>query len=156
MSRRGIDLRCMQEYRWRGAWARMIDGKDARYKCFWIGNEPGIGVVGVLLEEKWIDKVFDSKPVSDRLMMIKIIVDEVCGYFVIGTCPTIWTFHSWKGVNLNLVQTIDDSETLLIWCDFNGHIRKAGLGYEGIHVRYGFGKHNKDGERYWNLLLQMT
>ena len=77
MSRRGIDLRCMQEYRWRGAWARMIDGKDARYKCFWIGNEPGIGVVGVLLEEKWIDKVFDSKPVSDRLMMIKIIVDEV-------------------------------------------------------------------------------
>ena len=47
----------------------------------------------------------------------------------------------------NLVQTIDDSETLLVCGDFNGHIRKAALGYEGIHGGYGFGKCSIDGER---------
>ena len=36
---------------------------------------------------------------------------------------------------------------LLIYGDFNGHIGKAALGYEGLHGRYGFHKHNVDGER---------
>ena len=36
---------------------------------------------------------------------------------------------------------------LLIYGDFNGHIGKAALGYEGVHGRYGFDKHNVDGER---------
>ena len=52
MSRRGTALCCIQECRWRGALTIMIDGKDSRYKCFWIGNQPGTGVVGVLLAEK--------------------------------------------------------------------------------------------------------
>ena len=77
MSRSGIDLCCIQECRWRGVSARMINGKDSRYKCFWIGNEPGTGSVEVLLAEKWIDKVFDVIRVSDRLMMIKMIVGKV-------------------------------------------------------------------------------
>ena len=36
---------------------------------------------------------------------------------------------------------------LLIYGDFNGHIGKAALGYESVHDRYGFDKHNVDGER---------
>ena len=60
-------------------------------------------------------------------------------------------YRIWKGVILrqptNLVQTIDGLETFLICGDFNGHIGKAALGYEGIHGGYGFGKRNVDGER---------
>ena len=60
-------------------------------------------------------------------------------------------YRIWKGVILrqptNLVQTIDGLETFLICGDFNGHIGKAALGYEGIHGGYGFGKCNIDGER---------
>ena len=48
----------------------------------------------------------------------------------------------------NLVQTIDDLEMLLICGDFNGHIGKAALGYEGIHSGYNnIGKRNTDDER---------
>ena len=36
MSRRGIDLYCVQEVRWRGASARFITGKDDRYKIYYI------------------------------------------------------------------------------------------------------------------------
>ena len=76
-ARRGIDLCCIQECRWRGASARMMYSKDSRCKCFWVSNELGPEGVGVLLSEKWIDKVFDEKRVSDQLMMIRIIVGEV-------------------------------------------------------------------------------
>ena len=130
MLRRGIDLGCIQECRWRSASARMIDGKESRYKCFWINNKLGTGGVGVLLAEMSIDKLFDVKRVSDRLM-IKMIVGEI-----------IATVLSVNTPQTGLVQTIDVSETLLICGDFNDHIGKAALGYEGIHGGYGFGKRN--------------
>ena len=117
MSRRGIDLCCIQECRWRGVSARMIDGKDSRYKCLWIGNELGIGGARVLLAEKRIDKVFDVKRVSDRLIMVKMIIGEV-----VVTVLSVYARQS--GLTIaekellydslqNLVQTIDDSETFL-------------------------------------------
>ena len=76
ITRRNIDLCCVQEVRWRGASARYITGKDSRYKFFWIGNDQGTGGVGVLLAEKWVDKVYDIKRVSDRIMLIKLLVGE--------------------------------------------------------------------------------
>ena len=57
VSRRGVDLCCLQEVRWRGAPACMIVGKDSRYKVFWIGKENGNGGIGILLAEEWVEKV---------------------------------------------------------------------------------------------------
>ena len=57
VSRRGVDQCCLQEVRWRGASARMIVGKESRYKVFWIDSENGNGGVGILLAEEWVEKV---------------------------------------------------------------------------------------------------
>ena len=57
VSRRGVDLCCLQEVRWHGASACMIVGKDSRYKVFWIGKENGNGGIGILLAEEWVEKV---------------------------------------------------------------------------------------------------
>ena len=57
VSRRGVDLCCLQEVRWRGASACMIVGKDSRYKVFWIGKENGNGGIGILLAGEWVEKV---------------------------------------------------------------------------------------------------
>ena len=76
LSRRNIDICCVHESRWRGASARMLNGKESRYKFFWVGNDTGTGGVGLLLAEKWIDKVFDLKRYSDRVILLKIIVGE--------------------------------------------------------------------------------
>ena len=46
-------------------------------KYFWISNKLGTGGVGVLMAEKWIDKVFVVKRVSDHLIMIEMIVGKV-------------------------------------------------------------------------------
>ena len=39
ITRRGIDICCLQEVRCRGGSARLITGKNSRYKLFWSGND---------------------------------------------------------------------------------------------------------------------
>ena len=157
MSGKGIDLRCILVCRWRAASAGMIESKDSGYKCFWIGIEIGTGDVGIVLTEKWINKVFDVKHVSDHLMMIKTIVGEVIVTVLLVYAPktglTIAEKELFHDRLENLALTIHDLETLLICGDFNGHIGKTASGYKGIHGWYGFGKHNIDGERILKFVV---
>ena len=76
LSRRQVDLFCVQETRYRGGHCRIIKGKDSRYKLFWSGNSKGTAGVGVFVAEKWIEKVFEVKRVSDRIILVKIIVGQ--------------------------------------------------------------------------------
>ena len=76
ISRRSMDLGCLQEIRWCGASACMIEGKDSHYKISWVGNEKGTGGVGILLLEEWVEKVFDINRVSDRIVMIELAIDQ--------------------------------------------------------------------------------
>ena len=39
MSRHKVDICSLQEVRWRGASARLVEGKDSRFKLFWVGSE---------------------------------------------------------------------------------------------------------------------
>ena len=55
LSRRKVDLCCVQETRYRGGHCRIITGKDSRYKLFWSGNNKGTAGVGVFVAEKWIE-----------------------------------------------------------------------------------------------------
>ena len=76
----------------------MIEGKEPRYKIFWVGNEKGRGVVGILLSEKWIEKVSDIDRVSDHIMMIKLAIDN-----------KIITVLSCYALQVNLDDIIKDS-----------------------------------------------
>ena len=76
VSRRGVDLCCLQEVSLHAASARMIVGKDFCYKVFWIGIENGNGGVGILLAEEWVEKVYDICRISDHLMMIKLAIEN--------------------------------------------------------------------------------
>ena len=76
LSRRKVDLCCVQETRYRGGHCRIVMGKDSRYKLFWSGNNKGTAGVGVFVAEKWIEKVFEVKRVSDRIILVKIIVGQ--------------------------------------------------------------------------------
>ena len=39
----------------------MINRKASKYKLFWVGNEKGLGGVGIFLVKKWIGKVIGKK-----------------------------------------------------------------------------------------------
>ena len=44
------------------------------YKLFWMGCEKGIHGVGMLVADRWIEKVLDVKRVSERLMVVRVMV----------------------------------------------------------------------------------
>ena len=46
VSRRRVDLCCLQETRWKIEGVKQIVGKNSRYKLFWSGNDNGTGGVG--------------------------------------------------------------------------------------------------------------
>ena len=60
--------------------ARMINktaiGKNSQYRLFWIGNKTGNSGVGIFVSKKWIQKVLEVKPFSNRLMMIQLQMNK--------------------------------------------------------------------------------
>ena len=151
ISRRGIDVCCLQETRWRGASARMITGKDSRYKFFWVGNANGTGGVGVLLAEKWLDKVFDIKRISDRIILIKLVVGDRVVSILSVYAPQVGLDDSFKDTFyenlLSVVSKLPDKEIVIPCGDWNGHIGRTAAGYEGVHGGFGYGDRNLEGER---------
>ena len=57
VSRRRVDLCCLQETRWKREGVKQMVGKDSRFKLFWSGNDKGTGGVGILLAEEWWENV---------------------------------------------------------------------------------------------------
>ena len=151
ITRRNIDLCCLQEVRWRGASARHITGKDSRYKFFWVGNNQGTSGVGVLLAEKWVDKVYDSKRVSDRIMLIKLLVGEAVLTVLSVYAPQTGLEESTKDAFYDSLQTViselPDKEIVIPCGDWNGHVGREAAGYEGVHGGSGYGERNVDGDR---------
>ena len=151
ITRRNIDLCCVQEVRWRGASARYLTGKDSRYKFFWVGNDQGTSGVGILLAEKWVEKVYDIKRVSDRIMLIKLLIGESIVTVLSVYAPQTGLDESAKDAFYDSLQTvistIPDKEIVIPCGDWNGHVGKAADGYEGIHGGSGYGERNPDGDR---------
>ena len=76
LSCRKVDVCCIQETRYRDGNCRIIKGKDTRYKLYWSGNDKGTAGVGVCVAEEWIEKVFAVQRVSDRILLVKLIVGQ--------------------------------------------------------------------------------
>ena len=151
ITRRNVDLCCVQEVRWRGASARHITGKDSRYKFFWVGNNQGTSGVGVLLAEKWVDKVYDIKRVSDRIMLIKLLVGEAVLTVLFVYAPQTGLEESTTDAFYASLQTViselPDKEIVIPCGDWNGHVGREAAGYEGVRGGSGYGESNADGDR---------
>ena len=55
----------------------MVSVKGPKYKLFWIGNEKGLGEVLIFLAKKCVDKLFVIIRVSDRMIVIKVLVQGI-------------------------------------------------------------------------------
>ena len=129
----------------------MISGKNSRYKFFWVGNDDGTGGVGFLLSEKWVDKVFDIKRFSDRIMLIKVIIGESVVTFLTVYAPQTGLSEAEKEKFYDLVQEVvsglSDSEIIFPCGDWNGHIGEKANGFEGVHGGCGYGERNPEGDQ---------
>ena len=74
LSRRKVDVCCIQETLYGGGNRCTMKSKDTRYKLCCSGNDKGPAGVGVFVAEEWIGKGFEVQRVSDRIFLVKLIV----------------------------------------------------------------------------------
>ena len=145
-ARRRLDFCCLQETGWKGEGARSFGG----YKFFWMGCEKGIHGVGMLVADRWVEKVLEVRRMSERLFVLRVIVGSSVLNLISVYAPQVGRPMEEKEEFLALlgkvVSDIDDDESLLICGDFNGHVGTEIEGFEGVHGGCGFGKRNVEGE----------
>ena len=71
-----MDVCCIQEILYHDGNCCTIKGKDTRYKLYWSGNDKGTAGVGVFVAKEWIEKVFEVQSISDRIILVKLIVGQ--------------------------------------------------------------------------------
>lgn len=151
LSRRRVDLCCLQETRGRGKGVRVVVGKDTRYKYIWSGNSEGSGGVAIMLAEKWWDKIFEVQPVSDRIVGVRMVIGKVVSSFICVYAPQVGlsmqTKDHFYDKLMDVAANVPASEQLFICGDWNGHIGTERAGYEDIHGGHAIGGRNDEGER---------
>ena len=70
LRKRGVDVCCMQEVRWKSQGARFVGTSGRRYKLCWSGNDAGFGGVGISEKEEISGNVVEVRRKSDRVMAI--------------------------------------------------------------------------------------
>ena len=155
LTRRRIDICSIQEHRLAGGTednqARVIAGKDSKYKLYWSGCQQGTGGVGILLAEKWVDKVYSVERFTDRIMLLRLIIGSVIFSFFSLYAPQAGLPEAQKESFYDQLQaatlTVPSAEMTFHLGDWNGHVGAAAGGYENVHGGRGYGERNTEGER---------
>ena len=161
LARRRVDLCSLQEIRKKGTLlpgqAEWITGKDSRMRLYWCGNQKASGGVGIMLAEKWVEKVFEVQRITDRILMLKLIIGKQIFTFVALYAPQAGRPAAEKDSFYYQLQSavmgISDSEEVIFLGDWNGHVGTAADGFELVHGGRGFGKRNPEGERVLDFAL---
>ena len=153
LARRRIDICAVQETRWRGCSTRMITGKHCRYKFLWSGDTSGFGGIGILVAEKWIEKVISVDRTSSRQMSLRLLIGRKILYILSSYAPQAGLSEYEKDTFFfNLLNCISIVPTELLVCgDLNGHVGKTSSGFEGVHGGHGCGVRNPEGTRILKL-----
>ena len=104
----------------------------------------------MLVADRWIEKVLEMKHVSERLLVVRVIV----GRFILNLISVYAPQTEWPVVGKEeflamlgeVVSGIDSGESLLNCGDWNGHVGSKIDGFEGVHGGIDFGKRNVKGE----------
>ena len=136
-----------------------IKCKDTRYKLYWSENDKGTAGVGVFVAEEWIEKVFEVQRVSNRIILVKLIVDERVVTFLSMYAPQSGLSDEVKDLFFDQLHAVTSripaSEFLIPYGDWNGHVGCAGTGYREVHGGMGYGRPEPDveGERILEYAL---
>ena len=158
LNERRVDICCLQEVRWKGEGAKILRTELAAYKLFWKGGVKGEAGVGIMVEEKWIDKVLKVERVNERCILLRLIFEGEVVNILSVYAPQVGREREekdefWQSLS-EIVWEIPSEEKIILAGDLNGHIGERADGYEEVHGGYGYGVRNGEGERILEFALQ--
>ncbi|XP_049872896.1 uncharacterized protein LOC126371623 [Pectinophora gossypiella] len=147
LTRRNINICCIQETRWMGSKSRDL---GLGYQLVYHGTNNKQNGVGIVLDHHFKSRIVNIERKSDRLMAIKIALDNqpimnvICAYAPQSGCKDSEKDEFWEEIDEMLVK-IPMGETKFVLGDLNGHVGNSNTGYGGAHGGFGYGSLNKDG-----------
>ena len=88
IGRRQLDFCCLQETKWKSGQEKILDGGEGRrYNFFYKGCKEGTSGVGIMIAEKWWDKVVEVKYTNERMMLVRITVGKAIINIVSAHAP---------------------------------------------------------------------
>src|SRR5207248_1554268 len=88
IGRRQLDFCCLQETKWKSGQVKILDGGEGRrYNFFYKGCNEGTSGVGIMIAEKWWDKVVEVKYTNERMMLVRITVGKAIINIVSAYAP---------------------------------------------------------------------
>ena len=132
--RRKLDVAGLQETRYRGVESatqsrtqvRWLKGKDSTYKFYWSGNPKSRNGEGILLAKKWTENVFGVQCISDRIILLKLIIGKTVFTIISVYAPQQGRPAAEKERFYDQLQSVTVkvplSEVLIPLGDWNGHV----------------------------------
>ena len=147
MERRGVDILCVQETRWKGERARCIGGG---YKMWYCGSGNKKNGVGIILKKELVDRVVELWRVSERIICLKMELDGVMLNVISAYAPQVGCIREeketfWLDLD-ETVKKIPRNERIVVGADLNGHVGEGNNGDEECMGRHGLGKRNNEGQ----------
>jgi exonuclease III len=159
MTRRKLDILCLQETRWTGG----KSGGKARFigdgiKLYYSGGTRPRNGVAICLQEEWQDKVIDVTRKSDRIIAIKLVTTNrtyniVSVYAPQQGCEEQEKDRFWTELGA-VCDGVPDSEELIVAGDLNGHVGVDRGGFERWHGGKSRGNTNAEGDRILNFVRE--
>ena len=147
MERKGVDILCVQETRWKGERARCIGGG---YKMWYCGNGNKKNGVEIILKKEHVDRVVELWRVSERIICLKMELDGVMLNVNSAYAPQVGCIREEKETFwLDLDETVEKiprNERIVVGADLNGHVGEGNNGDEECMGRHGLGKRNNEGQ----------
>ena len=152
LCRRKVDVCGLQEVRFNNEGVKFLQGgPKTRYKMFWNGGKEGQNGVGIAVLEEWVGSVVRVMRASERLMVVKLILDGKLVTFVSVYSPEVsqpqeedefYKLHRFMGKLKGKYVVVGD---------LNRHVGSNVDVYEGVHDGNGLGDHTAEGEAILEL-----
>ena len=148
IGRRNVDVVALQEVRYKNEGVRKLRGGDFEYKLYW-KEETSHGGVGLMVKHDLVESEIEVRRVSARIISIDIVVNKK-----MVTVISVYAPQSGRSEEENekfyedLTAEVQSRHGIcFVLGDFNGHVGRSSLGYDGIHGGFGWGERNRDGEK---------
>ena len=103
-----------------------LKGKDSTYKFYWSGNPKSTNGEGILLAKKWNKNVFEVHCISNRMILLKLIIGKTVFTIISVYAPQQGRPAAEKERFYDQLQSVTAkvplSEVLIPLGDWNGHV----------------------------------